>query len=194
MVLGRHRLVVVALAATAAVSLGAGLLRHGSAPLATRDIDAARFAASGPVGRGITVEAVWPVPPDEAFALMTDSAAWRDRFQVESRIDLAIGGRFEILFGAGVSPEGQQGSEGCQILSYVPGEMLSFSWNAPPRFEEREQHTWVVITFLPGPSAGTTRLHLRHVGFGEGGRWPEVEAYFQNAWIRLLGAMGEDLG
>ena len=53
-------------------------------------------------------------------------------------------------------------------------------------------HTWVVITLTPGDD-GTTALRLRHVGFGEGGRWGEVEQYFQTAWERLLGAMGEDL-
>jgi uncharacterized protein YndB with AHSA1/START domain len=161
-----------------------------------RDIPAGQFAADGIVGDGITVEATWPVPPQEAFRLFTSSDAWLERFELQTRIDLAIGGRFELLFGAGAqppAPEGSQGSEGCQILSYLPGEMLSFSWNAPPSFEERAQFTWVVITFAPGESENTTALRLRHVGFGEGGKWAEVQAYFENAWPRLLGAMGEDL-
>lgn len=179
------------LAAAAAGVCGAGAgLRSAAEPVA---IHPETFAATGLVAEGLTIEAVWPVTPDEAFAILTESSAWRDRFQLETRIDLAIGGRYELLFGAGAAPEGQQGSEGCQILSYIPGEMLSFSWNAPPVFEERAQHTWVVITFAPGAEAGTTSLRLRHVGFGQGGRWSEVEDYFQNAWTSLLTAMGADL-
>jgi hypothetical protein len=71
--------------------------------------------------------------------------------------------------------------------------MLSFSWNAPPMFEERARFTWVVITFEPGESENTTDLRLRHVGFGEGGKWADVQAYFESAWPRLMGAMAEDL-
>ena len=184
------------LAAGAVVVASGGLAPLGQ-PIEGRspgtDIAAERFAAHGRVGQGVTVEAVWAVSPDEAFDLLTDADALRDRFALESRIDLAIGGRYEVLFGAGVAPEGQQGSETCQILAYVPGETLAFSWNAPPSFEERGMHTWVVITLAPGDDDATTHLRLRHVGFGEGGRWGEIEQYFQTAWQRLLGAMGEDL-
>ena len=187
------RAVGLALGTTALVMVASGdAERKGQ----VRDIKADSFAASGMVEQGITVEATWPVPPDEAFALMTSSTAWQERFSLSTRIDLAIGGPFELLFGAGAEPPippGSQGSEGCQILSYIPGEMLSFSWNAPPVFEERSSYTWVVITFRPGTSENTTDLRLRHVGFGQGGRWAEVQAYFENAWPRLLGAMGEDL-
>ena len=154
----------LALVGTAALLVGAATL-----PDPTRsDIAASSFAASGLVAEGITVEATWPVSPDEAFALMTDPTAWKEHFQLQTNIDLAIGGRFELLFGAGAEPPapvGSQGSEGCQILSYIPGEMLSFSWNAPPSFDERAQHTWVVITFSPGTEGGTTNLRLRHVVF-----------------------------
>lgn len=187
----------VGLAGLALAGAGALVGAGGAGGGAGRDIEASSFAASGMVGEGVTVEATWPVPPAEAFAALTDSASWKERFELETRIDLAIGGRFELLFGAGrepAVPEGQQGSEGCQVLAYVPGEVLAFSWNAPPSFEERAEHTWVVVTMKAGSVEGTTDLRLRHVGFGEGGRWGEVQEYFQNAWTRLLGAMGEDLG
>lgn len=190
-----HRLLMLG-ALTAAAAASVAMISPARAPAEAYDIPAASFAARGLVAPGITVQTTWAVPPDQAFQVMTDSSAWKERFSLETRIDLAIGGRFELLFGAGRTPpvpEGQQGSETCQILSYIPGEMLSFSWNAPPTFEERAEHTWVVITFSPGPESGTTNLRLRHVGFGQGGRWAEVETYFQNAWERLLTAMGDDL-
>lgn len=182
--------------ATGACLAGAFTRHQPAAPAAPHDIVAAAFAASGPLSPGLAIEATWPVAPDEAFDILTSPDAWKDRFALDTNIDLAIGGRFELLFGAGATPPapvGQQGSEGCQILAYVPGEVLAFSWNAPPSFAERAQHTWVVITLTPGDDANTTNLRLRHVGFGTGGRWAEVEAYFQNAWSRLLNAMGDDL-
>ncbi|MCA9288108.1 MAG: SRPBCC domain-containing protein [Phycisphaerales bacterium] len=187
----RPRAALVLASVAAGLSLG-GLAPHAPSSPGT-DIAADRFAAHGRVAQGVTVEAVWPVSPDEAFDLLTDADALREAFALEARIDLAIGGRYEFLFGTGVAPEGQQGSETCQILAYIPGETLAFSWNAPPAFEERAMHTWVVITLAPGNDTGTTALRLRHVGFGQGGRWSEVEHYFQTTWERLLGAMGEDL-
>src|SRR5262245_38931292 len=52
-------------------------------------------------------------------------------FGEKDTIELRNGGPFEILFST-AAPEGQRGSEGCQVLAYLPGEMLSFTWNAPP--------------------------------------------------------------
>ena len=48
-----------------------------------------------------------------------------------TRIDLRIGGPFELLFAID-QPKGRRGSEGCRYLAYVPGEVVSFTWNAPP--------------------------------------------------------------
>ena len=48
-------------------------------------------------------------------------------------MDLRIGGPFELYFGGPDVPHDQRGSNGCQVLTYVPGEMLSFTWNAPPK-------------------------------------------------------------
>jgi len=181
---------------TAATLLTLAAAPTNEPPTGPHDILISSFAATDPLSPGLTIEATWPVPPSDAFDILTDSAAWKDNFALDTNIDLAIGGRFELLFGSGATPPapvGQQGSEGCQILAYVPGEMLAFSWNAPPSFAERSEHTWVVITLTASDSDNTTNLRLRHVGFGSGGRWPEVETYFHNAWTRLLTAMGEDL-
>lgn len=100
-----------------------------------------------------------------------------------SNIELRVGGPFELYFDleAGL---GLTGSEGCVFLGYVPGEMISFTWNAPPHLTLRESHTWVVITFTES-SAGTD-VRLVHLGFGRGDDWDAYMAYFQEAWAYVL--------
>jgi uncharacterized protein YndB with AHSA1/START domain len=85
------------------------------------------------------------------------------------------------------APKGQRGAEDLHVLAWVPGEMISFEWNAPPKFPEirNGQRSFVVVRFAPaGP--GQTRVTLDHLGWGEGGQWPQVRAYFDAAWGHVL--------
>lgn len=100
-----------------------------------------------------------------------------------TNIELAVGGPFELLFNTEAAA-GTQGSEGCQYLAYVPGEMISFTWNAPPHLPLRAAHTWVVITFAA--TADGTAVRLVHTGFLEGSDWDDYLAYFDDAWGRVL--------
>ena len=151
----------------------------------TRPIDPDLFVASGTELRPFVCEATLPVPVSEAFRAWTDSEVWprvygAGRDELRAEIDLAIGGRYEWLF------DGELGSNGCQVLSYVPDRMLSFSWNAPPtQPESRDLHTWVVVEFEPAEES-STRVRLTHLGFGEGANWDETRAYFQEAWPFVL--------
>jgi uncharacterized protein YndB with AHSA1/START domain len=175
---------LVVAASLMVVGAGAGLaLRE------PRVIEADRFVASGMVEPGLTKEVVVNATPEEVFKTWTTSKGYQAFMGVESSIDLRIGGPMEVYIGRAMGmPEGQQGSEGCQILSYVPNEMFSFSRNAPPKFAaERELRTWVVVTMWPTEEG--TQVRLRHVGFGEGGNWDEVEAHFDNAWTIVLAAL-----
>src|SRR5438552_11623029 len=63
----------------------------------------------------------------------TTNAGAEKWFAPKSKIELKVGGPFEILF-APDQPEGRRGAEDLRILSFVPQEMLSFEWNAPPQF------------------------------------------------------------
>jgi len=167
-------------------------LKSGAMETSTeaRMMDPTLFAARGPVPIGVDKDAIVNAPPAEAFAAWTTPEGMKGFLGVESSIDLRIGGPFELFFGrAAGAPVGEQGSEGCRILSYIPNEMLCFSWNAPPKFAaERQRRTWVVVTFAP-EGAGKTKVRLRHLGFGESGDWPQVREYFDNAWEKVLGAM-----
>ncbi|MFH1843673.1 MAG: SRPBCC domain-containing protein [bacterium] len=155
-----------------------------TAPAGDR-IDTSLFVASGSELRTLVKEALVAGTPAEVFAAWTTEAGILSFLEVESNIDLRIGGPMELYFGPDL-PEGQKGSESCQILSYVPDRMLSFSWNGPPLFpEERSKRSWVVIFFDEMPS-GRTKVQLQHLGFGTGGRWDDVYEYFDNAWGKVL--------
>jgi uncharacterized protein YndB with AHSA1/START domain len=100
-------------------------------------------------------------------------------------IELRIGGPYELCFRPDL-PRGQQGSEDCRILSYLPKEMLCFSWNFPPAFPTiRHEHTWIVLRFQrEGPK--TTRVIMDQVGWKDGPVWEAGWDYFDNAWASVL--------
>lgn len=101
----------------------------------------------------------------------------------DNRIELIPGGPFEILFLLD-NPLGEQGGEGNKILSFLPEEMLSFSWNAPPSIPEIRNHphkTWVVVQ-LAEVDTTSTEITLTHLGWLDGEKWDETYAYFDRAW------------
>jgi uncharacterized protein YndB with AHSA1/START domain len=108
-------------------------------------------------------------------------------FGRDNKIELTPGGAFEIYFLMD-NPYGLRGSEGCKILSFLPEQMLSFSWNAPPEYKEvRESsyYTWVVVNFRAFPE-NRTEITLTHLGWPVDKRWEPVFEYFDDAWVTIL--------
>jgi uncharacterized protein YndB with AHSA1/START domain len=149
----------------------------------------------------IVHERVIELPRSEVWKLLATSAGWKQFFEADTRIELRPGGKFEILFDP-QAPEGQRGSEGCAVLSFIPDEMLSYTWSAPPKFEHaRQRRTWVVVRF-DQLAPGRTRVRLDHLGFAEEAaenpshraEWEQVRAYFQRAWGKVLDALKEQEG
>ena len=148
-------------------------------------IDGKLFIGSGPSVRSFVVQAVIEAPRDVVYAAWTDPSAFvatygRDNPELAANIDLAIGGRYEWLW------DGTMGSNGCQVLSYIPNRMISFSWNAPPEQpESRALRTWVVVEFATIESGGTG-VTLTHLGFGREAHWDVTYDYFAKAWPYVL--------
>ncbi len=156
------------------------------APLGERWIDGGLFPAAGPELVQFEREVTLPVPVSEAWTLLATPEGWMRFLGVTARIELAVGGAFEVQFDPS-APPGLRGSEGCQVLAWLPERLLVFSWNAPPHLAaEREQRTFVVIDF-EAVEETRSRVRLTHAGFGADGEWPMVEAYFQRAWTNVLG-------
>ena len=71
-------------------------------------------------------------------------------------------------------------------MSFLPEEMLSFEWNAPPSLGAmRWKHTHVVLHFADTPE-GQTRVRFDQLGWGEGEGWNAVYEYFDSAWEHVL--------
>lgn len=102
---------------------------------------------------------------ESAWKLWTTHEGLKLFFGVDNEIELLIGGKYEIYFLMN-NPIGIKGSESCKVLSYLPNEMLSFSWNAPPQFKkvrESKYKTWVVIQFREVEEK-KTEVILSHLG------------------------------
>jgi uncharacterized protein YndB with AHSA1/START domain len=124
-------------------------------------------------------------PREEVWKCWTTEAGMKSFFASESKIELTPGGCYELYLGP-PSAVGERGSEGCKVLGFLPGEILSFDWNAPPKFPEiRKERTCVVIRFEPAGD-DKTRVILDHLGWGEGEKWGAVYAYFDSAWDFVL--------
>lgn len=148
-------------------------------------LDTSTIPGKGPSVRSFATSVIVPTDPQTAWSDWASADALTKWWQApEVNIDLRIGGPFEILFSTD-GPEGERGSEGCRYVSYVPGEMISFTWNAPPHLALRSSNTWVVITFTE--SQHGTEVRLVHTGFLEGDDWDAYMDYFRSAWEYVLG-------
>jgi len=154
-------------------------------------IDSSKFDGSGAEVRSFVKEMTIDAPVAAVFAAWTEPLAFArsydpSRPELKANIDLAVGGRYEWLW------DGKMGSNGCQVLCFIPDRMLTFSWNAPPdQPESRTKHTWVVVEF--DPTATGTRVTLTHLGFGTAPHWDETMAYFSKAWMHVLGQFKKHL-
>lgn len=123
------------------------------------------------------IERVW-----WAWTTSEGMATW---WAKDSWIELRIGGPFELYFLLD-QRRGWQGSEGCRFLSYLPMQMISFSWNFPPSIPEiRREHTWVVLRFVR-LGRSKTKLVLDQLGWKKGRAWNAGWNYFDDAWGRVL--------
>lgn len=140
--------------------------------------------------RAIVKEAVLPLGPEQVFSLWASSEGMASWWAKHSRIELRPGGFYELYFLLD-NPPGTRGGEGCRVLSYLPGRMLSFSWNAPPHLARtRARPTWVVIDLQP--EGDGCRFRLTQLGWPKSewdqpdSQWPETYAYFDAAWGRVV--------
>ena len=143
--------------------------------------------------RRVDVDIEVPASLREVWHAWTTNEGVQTFFARRTTVRLAVGAPFEMLFSED-APTGQQGSEGCKFLSYLPYEMLSFTWNAPPQFTHARGHyTWVVVRF-PELSPHRTKVRLTHLGWDQRiaefpahrDEWLRVQDYFSKAWVFVM--------
>lgn len=141
-----------------------------------------------PSDRVLSKEILVPASVDKVWQAWTTSEGVKGFLGVDNNVELRPGGTYEFFFNAD-TPYGSRGSEDCRVLSFLPEQMFSFEWNAPPEFGPlRDQRTQVVIFFEPTDD-GQTKLIFRQLGWGTGGKWDELYDYFDRAWSSVLDAL-----
>ena len=148
--------------------------------------------ASGISGRVIRKEVKVNAPIEKVWNAWTTKDGATTFFAPKAKIELTPGGPYELFFDL-QAPEGSRGGEGCRVLSFLPMEMLSFEWNAPPEFpgvrkQQMQKHTWVVVQFSP-LAKDQVKVRLTHLGWREGEEWEKVFQYFSRAWDVVLGRL-----
>src|SRR4051812_12658336 len=137
--------------------------------------------------RVILKEAVLPIPVEQAWALWADGkGATSYGVPQAANIELKPGGKYEIFFNK-EAPEGERGSEGCNVLSFIPHRMLAFTWNAPPSIptlRKEDVRTEVDVFFEKVPEG--TKVRLVQHGLGVGKDWDTYGDYFDRAWGLVL--------
>jgi uncharacterized protein YndB with AHSA1/START domain len=132
--------------------------------------------------RAIRGEIIVSGPIADVWTAWTTEAGIKAFLGPESRIELKTMGAYEIYFNPAAAP-GEKGSEGCVVLAVDAPRMLSFTWNAPPKFPNiRKQRTHVTVR-LKSLGAASTRVTLVQDGWGEGPEWDLVFDYFIKAWL-----------
>lgn len=142
-----------------------------------------------------------PASPADVFRSWTTAEGIRAFLGVEARVRLEPGGPFELEFDPSAAA-GRRGSEGCTVLSWLDGRMLSFTWNAPPEFAHCRERRTVVVVEVEAEGLRGTRVRLTHHGFAEGAlkepdhaeEWRQVRDYFVKAWPGVLDALRKHAG
>ncbi len=155
-----------------------------------RSIDTSTLAPGGRDVRSLTKTVEIDASTSDVFSVWSTVEGWTPVFGRErwnANFDLGIGGQYEWLIPGWIN------SSGCQILSYIPNRMISFTWNAPPNPPANSLgQTWVVVE-LDETESGGTRITLTHLGFGDGHDWDTYVSYYENAWTSVLSKMSKRL-
>ena len=129
---------------------------------------------------------------EEVWNKWTTTEGVKSFFSPNAKVELYPGGPFEVYFGSDV-PYGSRGSEDCRILTYLPGELLCFEWNAPPDFGElRFIKTQVSLRFEE-IAPGEVKVRFAQYGWGKSEKWDELYQYFDRAWSMVLDNFKESL-
>jgi uncharacterized protein YndB with AHSA1/START domain len=133
--------------------------------------------------RSVRVEGIVDAPVSEVWRVFSTSQGAMEFFAEKANIQLALGGPYEIQFDP---KDDRSGTKGLKVLSFSPGEMISFQWNAPPEMPDvRNGGTWVVVQMRP-EGIGKTHVTISHLGWREGAQWDQAYPHFQQGWNQLM--------
>lgn len=141
----------------------------------------------------IVAEVVVNAPRSEVWQAWSTTEGVTAFFAPNAHIELRHRGPYEVYF-LPDNEYGSRGAEGCEVLCFVPEEMISFTWSAPPTMPHvRRDRTFVVIQ-LSDAGEGKTRVRLTNDGYKSDdqrteGQWAQAHDYFTKAWPRVLASL-----
>ncbi len=177
---------------TCGIDVGLHLVARFADPalarLVARQMDYAWDFYGDPAGgvRPVVVERYVAALPSQVYRLWTTADGIAQFLGAAAVVGDGLGGPYEYLFLTD-APDGLRGGEGCRVLALEPDRLVVFTWNSPPGFATRGQHTWVVLG-LRAMGAGT-HVRLAQWGHGVGPEWEANREYFTSAWARVLDAL-----
>jgi uncharacterized protein YndB with AHSA1/START domain len=125
----------------------------------------------------------------EIWDAFTTNQGAQTFFAPQTKINLTLGGSYEIYFFP-QNPHGTRGcEEECHIQSIVPMKSLAFTWGSEPSTKTLHAAGLTTIVFLRFEelSAHKTLVHFTDVGWGEGAEWDLSYHFFDKAWDEALG-------
>ncbi|MCI4345251.1 MAG: SRPBCC domain-containing protein [Thermoplasmata archaeon] len=135
----------------------------------------------------IVIDLEFAAPVEDLWAAFTDQDRIAKWLCSKANIVLEEGGAYELFW----DPEHPEGNStlGCRIQSLEEEYSLRTDWRGPPEFADvmnaTPLPTTLFVRFQPlGPSR--SRLHLEHLGWGEGDRWTAARAWQQQSWDSAL--------
>jgi uncharacterized protein YndB with AHSA1/START domain len=184
----------------------AGLLVSAHTHACAQDFMQGKQRTDREIALEVTVEA----SPACVYRLWTTPAGIRSFFAPKAEIGDEPGEPYTIYFAPDKDPLARShGTAGARILAMNPGRSLAFEWitfatdadlgvNGPPVAprelrDVRPLPTWVELTFEPVGDGNTTRVLLRHYGFGDGPLWEESHRWFTRAWAGVLNHLQSEL-
>ena len=130
--------------------------------------------------RALRVEVKVSAPVEAVWNAWSNSEGVQTFLAQKANIQLKPGGPYEVFFNPA---DERMTTQGCKLLSYVPGEMISFQWILPGDMfpQLRETPTWVAVQMRP---AGTNRtaVSITQLGWGEGAEWDRAYHHMGKGW------------
>jgi uncharacterized protein YndB with AHSA1/START domain len=135
----------------------------------------------------IVVDLEFAAPVEDLWAAWTEAPRLAQWLCAKANVTLEEGGAYE-LFWDPEHPE-ENSTLGCHIKALEEEYSLRTEWRGPPEFAEimnvQPFPTTLFVRFQPlGPSR--SRLHLEHLGWGDGDRWTAARSWQQKSWESAL--------
>jgi uncharacterized protein YndB with AHSA1/START domain len=137
-------------------------------------------------------ERVVKAPLRDVWNAWTTPEGIRSFLAEDARIQLMRGGAYEVIFDPD-APKGSRGTEGCRLLSYLPGQMLSFEWIAPADYSDLRDRRMRILLKVEPAAGGGVRVRLIQSGWGEGEDWDALYGYYETMWPRALDRLAKAL-